>query len=137
MKGQATRGVPAVPEAGELKRADQSETGSAKPEGLHESDPLAEGETGEQQRAIDDSDAETTTTYSVSTVSDDPKQNYLQVFAQRLAKDMKKVSDEFCFESIKAEHLDPVLREFAWKLYDESSTPFQWEASVIIHKKRK
>ncbi|KAL7914184.1 hypothetical protein GGI35DRAFT_490474 [Trichoderma velutinum] len=135
MKGQRPRQAPAIPEAEELKITNQREAESTNVEDLHSSYPLAGDETKEQQPATDDCDVETT--YSIDTLSDDPKLRYLQVFVEQLVKDMKQISGEFCFRNIETEYLDPVLREFAWKLHSESSNPFQWEASVIIHRKRK
>lgn len=135
MKGQGPRQVPAIPEAEELEIKTQRGAGSTNADSLHSSYPLLEEETEEQQPATDDCDVETT--YSIDTLSDEPKLRYLQVFAEQLAKDMKQISDEFCFSNIEAEYLDPMLREFAWKLHNESSNPFQWETSVIIHRKRK
>ncbi|PNP55756.1 hypothetical protein THARTR1_03976 [Trichoderma harzianum] len=135
MKGQGPRQVPAIPEAEELEIKSPREAEPTYAESLHNSYPLAEEETDEQRGVTDDCDVETT--YSVDTLSDEPKLRYLQVFAEQLAKDMKQISDEFCFSNIEAEYLNPMLREFAWKLHGESSNPFQWEASVIIHKKLK
>lgn len=135
MKGQRPRQVSAIPEAEELEIKNRREAESTNAESLLNSYPLAGEETEEQQQVTDDCDVETT--YSVDTLLDEPKLRYLQAFAEQLAKDMKQISDEFCFGSIEAECLVPMLREFAWKLHSESSSPFQWEASVIIHKKLK
>ncbi|KAJ4855789.1 hypothetical protein T069G_09157 [Trichoderma breve] len=135
MKGQRPRQVSAIPEAEELEIKNRREVESTNAERLLNSYPLAEEETEEQQHVTDDCDVGTT--YSVDTLLDEPKLRYLQAFAEQLAKDMKQISDEFCFGSIEAECLVPMLREFAWKLHSESSNPFQWEASVIIHKKLK
>ncbi|KAK4078282.1 uncharacterized protein Triagg1_3298 [Trichoderma aggressivum f. europaeum] len=135
MKGQRPRQEPIIPEAGELEIRNRREAEVTNAESLLNSCPLAEEETEEQQHVTDDCDV--STTYSVDTLSDEPRLRYLQVFAEQLDKDMKQTSDQFCFSSIEAEYLAPMLREFAWKLHSESSTPFQWEASVIIHKKLK
>ncbi|KAM0452650.1 hypothetical protein ACHAPV_009413 [Trichoderma viride] len=135
MKEWAPRQVAAIPEAEEPKIADQVESASANLEDLHDLDPLAEDETQEQQPAVDDYDIESTS--SIDTLLDDLKLHYLRAFAQQLSEDIKQSSNESCLDNVEAGFLDRVLREFAWKLHGESSNPFQWEASVIIHKKTK
>ncbi|KAH6890692.1 hypothetical protein B0T10DRAFT_439881 [Thelonectria olida] len=101
---------------------------------LDDLDSLADDEV-EQHCASEDFDADTT--YSNDTIFDDPKLEYLQVFARKLAKDIKQDSGGMCIENMTSESLGPMLREFAWKLYGESLDPFQWEASVIINRKRR
>ncbi|KAF7541960.1 hypothetical protein G7Z17_g11861 [Cylindrodendrum hubeiense] len=109
MKERTLPEVSAIPETGELAAVDRFETRDTDTHSLQAPDGLIEDETEGQQPASDDCDVDTT--YSIS--------------------------DELCIENIATEYLDPVLKEFAWKLHGESSNPFQWEASVIIHRKRK
>lgn len=90
---------------------------------------------GEAEQHTDDCDAETI--YSIDSRLNDPKLQYLHVFAEQLADDIKSVSADLSIEGIEAEYLDSVLREFAWNLHGESSNPFEWEASVVLHRKRK
>ncbi|KIL85182.1 hypothetical protein FAVG1_11611 [Fusarium avenaceum] len=104
-------------------------------EGFRDSHTPADGEAEQQQPPTDDCDAETT--YSIDSRLDDPKLQYLQVFAEQLADDINSASADLSIEGIEAEYLDTVLREFAWKLHGESSNPFEWEASVVLHRKRK
>ncbi|KAF9786523.1 hypothetical protein IL306_002721 [Fusarium sp. DS 682] len=98
-------------------------------------DALADDESEHQQPPTGDSDTETT--YSVDSRSDDTKLQYLQEFAEKLADDIKSGSATLSIEEMEAQYLDSVLKEFAWKLYGESSNPFEWEASVVFHRKRK
>ncbi|KKP00556.1 hypothetical protein THAR02_07334 [Trichoderma harzianum] len=136
MKEQELHQVPTtIPDAQEPKITNQMEAESTNLESLDGSYTSAGDEIEELQSTTGDYDS--ATTYSTESLSDDPKLLYLQVFAEQLAKDMKQVSDEFCFENIEAGYLDDVLKEFAWKLHNESSNPFQWEASVILNRKRK
>ncbi|KAK4072053.1 hypothetical protein Trihar35433_4117 [Trichoderma harzianum] len=135
MKEQELHQVSTIPDSQELKITNQMEAESTNPESLHGSYTSAEDELEELQSTT--ADCDTATTYSTESLSDDPKLRYLQVFAEQLVNDMKQVSDEFCFENIEAGYLDDVLKEFAWKLHNESSSPFQWEASVILNRKRK
>lgn len=134
-KGPGPHQASAIPEAKELEIETQREAESSNAESLHSSYSLTEEETEEQQRITDDDDIETTS--SINTLLDDPSLRYLQIFTEQLIKDMKQVSDAFDFENIEIGYLDPMLREFAWKLISESTNPFQWEASVIIHRMRK
>lgn len=135
MKEQSLHQVATIPESGELEITSQGEPGTANPEDIHSPDSLAQDQTEEQQYTTDEDDVETT--YSVETISDIPKLRYLQDFAEQLTEDMKQFSDEPSLGNIGAEHIDTMLREFAWKLHGESVNPFQWETSVILHKRRK
>ncbi|KAF5636038.1 hypothetical protein F52700_5352 [Fusarium sp. NRRL 52700] len=80
---------------------------------------------------------DTATTYSFDTLSDDPKFVYFQAFIHQLAEDVRVTADGTALKDIGKEFLDQTLRDFAWKLHEESTTPFQLETSVIIHRKRR
>ncbi|KAK0766456.1 hypothetical protein N5P37_000180 [Trichoderma harzianum] len=134
-KGSGPHQAHAMPKAEELEIETQKEVESTNAERLHSSYSLTEEETEEQQPFTDDYDIENT--YSINTLLNDPRLRYLQVFAEQLIKDMKQVSDKFCFGNIEAGYLDPVLTEFACKLNSESTNAFQREASNMIHRMRK
>jgi hypothetical protein len=72
------------------------------------------------------------TEYSTNSTLDEP---YLEAFADQLSKDLDDVFREL--SSPVPEYLESVLKKFAWMLHSESSNPFQWEASVTLHRKRK
>ncbi|KAJ6161291.1 hypothetical protein N7470_004687 [Penicillium chermesinum] len=89
----------------------------------------------EEDSVPDYCDAETT--YSIGFALDHRPLLYVRAFADQLACDMKNISNVSNFSDISAQHLDHLLRIFSWKLHRESSTPFQWEAAVALHRERK
>ncbi|KAH6968063.1 hypothetical protein DER45DRAFT_477375 [Fusarium avenaceum] len=113
----------------------QTEVPAGDGEGFRGSRPPADDETEQQQPPTDNCDAETI--YSIDSRLNDPKLQYLHIFVEQLADDIKSVSADLSIDGIEAEYLDSVLREFAWNLHGESSNPFEWEASVVLHRKRK
>ncbi|KAI1021931.1 hypothetical protein LB504_007514 [Fusarium proliferatum] len=84
----------------------------------------------------DGAECDTATTYSFDTLSDDPKFVYFQAFIDQLAEDVRAATDGTILQTVGQVFLDQTLREFAWKLHEESTTPFQLETSVIIHRKK-
>ncbi|EWY81382.1 hypothetical protein FOYG_15642 [Fusarium oxysporum NRRL 32931] len=80
---------------------------------------------------------DTATTYSFDTLSDDPKLQYFQAFIDQLAEDVRAATDGTTLKDVGQGFLDQTLRDFAWKLHEESTNPFQLETSVIIHRKRR
>ncbi|TXB96893.1 hypothetical protein FocTR4_00011439 [Fusarium oxysporum f. sp. cubense] len=80
---------------------------------------------------------DTATTYSFDTLSDDPKLQYFQAFIDQLAEDVRAATDGTTLKDVGQGFLDQTLRDFAWKLHEESINPFQLETSVIIHRKRR
>jgi hypothetical protein len=80
---------------------------------------------------------DTATIYSIETLADDPKLHYFQVFVDQLAEDVKTGADGMALRDLGPDYLDHALKEFACKLHEESSNPFQLETSVIIHRKRR
>ncbi|KAF5598793.1 hypothetical protein FPCIR_2717 [Fusarium pseudocircinatum] len=80
---------------------------------------------------------DTATTYSLDTLSDDPKFVYFQAFIDQLAEDVRAAADGTILQNVGQGFLDQTLRDFAWKLHEESTNPFQLETSVIIHRKRR
>jgi hypothetical protein len=91
----------------------------------------------ERQHTEEDKESDTATIYSIETLADDPKLRYFQVFVDQLAEDVRTGADGMVLRDLGPDHLDHALREFAWKLHEESSNPFQLETSVIIHRKRR
>ena len=75
------------------------------------------------------------TTYSVETVSEDERLEYLQGFAFRLTKDVEK-RGHLSLTNLPPSVLTRLLKEFAQRLHAEASNPFQWETSVILHRKQ-
>jgi hypothetical protein len=82
-------------------------------------------------------ECDTATTYSFNTLSDDPKFVYFQAFIDQLADDVRAAADGTILQNIGQGFLDQALRDFAWKLHEESTNPFQLETSVIIHRRRR
>ncbi|KAF5249308.1 hypothetical protein FANTH_5389 [Fusarium anthophilum] len=82
-------------------------------------------------------ECDTATTYSFDTLSDDPKFVYFQAFIDQLAEDVRAAADGAVLQNVGQGFLDQTLRDFAWKLHEESTNPFQLETSVIIHRKRR
>jgi ankyrin repeat protein len=83
----------------------------------------------------DDCDAETT--YSIDFTPDHSPLLYIQAFADQLARDIRNITNVSNISDISPQSLDELLKAFSWKLHGESSTPFQWEAAVTLHRKRK
>jgi hypothetical protein len=90
---------------------------------------------GQSENKHDDFD--TATTYSVNTLSNDPKLQYFQAFIDQLTEDVRACADGKTLKDVGQGFLDEMLRDFAWKLHEESTNPFQLETSVIIHRKRR
>ena len=88
----------------------------------------------EAHAARDDCDSQTI--YSIDSRPDDPKLPYIQAFTNQLGQDIKSVSGRLCFPDIPSKYFNTMLKAFAWKLHGESSNPFQWETSVILHQQR-
>ncbi|KAH6976285.1 hypothetical protein BKA56DRAFT_488826 [Ilyonectria sp. MPI-CAGE-AT-0026] len=82
-----------------------------------------------------DSDAETT--YSMDSILDDTKLVYLQAFSDQLSRDLIDDSNNPRASGLKQDYLEMALKTFAWKLHGESSNPFQWWASVVLHRNRR
>lgn len=81
--------------------------------------------------------SDTATIYSIETFADDPKLHYFQAFVDQLAEDVKTEAEGMVLRDLGSDYLAHALKEFAWKLHEESSNPFQLETSVIIHRKRR
>jgi hypothetical protein len=91
----------------------------------------------EREHTEEHEESDTATIYSIETLADDPKLRYFQVFVDQLAEDVRTGANGMILRDLGPDHLDHALREFAWKLHEESSNPFQLETSVIIHRKRR
>jgi hypothetical protein len=55
------------------------------------------------------------------------------LFAQRLIHDSKKMAGLECISKIPPSELELLLKVFAGRLHEESTTPFGWKASVQLH----
>ncbi|KAM0195699.1 hypothetical protein ACHAPI_006251 [Fusarium lateritium] len=90
-----------------------------------------------EQHTKEHEEPDTATIYSIETLADDPKLHYFQVFVDQLAEDVRTGANGMVLRDFGPDYLDHALKEFAWKLHEESSNPFQLETSVIIHRKRR
>ncbi|KAF4997486.1 hypothetical protein FGRMN_3850 [Fusarium graminum] len=81
--------------------------------------------------------SDTTTIYSIETLSDDPKLQYFQAFVDQLSEDVGTGIEGTVLQNVEPDYIGQALKEFSWRLHEESSNPFQLETSVIIHRKRK
>ncbi|KAH7146218.1 hypothetical protein EDB81DRAFT_947234 [Dactylonectria macrodidyma] len=77
------------------------------------------------------------TTYSMDSILDDTKLIYLQAFSDQLSEDLVDAFNSQRTSDLKHEYLELALKTFAWKLHGESSNPFQWWASVVLHRNRR
>jgi WD40 repeat protein len=132
-KAEAPPPASSIPELSGLETTLHSGPGTDHAEATSRDEFNPEAET-EKHAARDDCDAETT--YSIDSAPDDPKLIYIRVFTYRLAQDIKNISNLLNISDIPSSYFDHVLKAFAWKLHGESSNPFEWETSVILHQKR-
>ena len=113
----------------------QLEAGPPLPQ-LYEGDCATGDESGnnpENEQQVEEVDVQTT--YSVETVSEDERLEYLQGFAFRLTEDVEKLG-RLSLTNLPPSVLTRLLKEFAQRLHAEASNPFQWETSVILHRKQ-
>ena len=75
-------------------------------------------------------------TYSVETMSEDQRSQYLQEFVFRLTEDVEKLGRP-SLTNLPPSVLTRLLKEFAQRLHAEASNPFQWETSAILHRNEK
>jgi hypothetical protein len=80
---------------------------------------------------------EAATTYSAKSNPEDAKRLYLRAFCDQLRRDLSDVLNDRRTLGVNGEYLESAIQMFAVKLHAESSDPFQWEASVTLHKKRR
>ncbi|KAM0351145.1 hypothetical protein ACHAPU_002929 [Fusarium lateritium] len=85
----------------------------------------------------DHEESDTVTIYSIETLSDDPKSQYFQAFVDQLSEDVGAGVEGTVLKNIEPSYVGLALKEFSWRLHEESSNPFQLEISVIIHRRRK
>ena len=76
------------------------------------------------------------TTYSVETVSEDQRLEYLQEFASRLTEDVETLGRPSLIK-LPPSVLTTLLKGFAQRLHAEASNPLQWETSAILHRNEK
>jgi hypothetical protein len=87
-----------------------------------------------EERHLDTSD--TATTYSLDSSTNDSNAEYLQAFAEQLAKDLKVGSISTKLSNVPPSYISEALRMFTWRLHEESKDPFQWGISVALNQKR-
>jgi hypothetical protein len=75
------------------------------------------------------------TIFSIDAASDDLE--YILVFGQQLSYDLRNDFGVADVSKISYPVIRDALRDFTWKLYEESANPFQWETSVILRQKKK
>ena len=85
---------------------------------------------------IANTESDTDTIYSLETVDDDAKLQYMQALAHKLAQDISDITTAGKVADTPPAHLNDLLKAFARQLHAESSDPFQREAAVIIHRQR-
>jgi hypothetical protein len=102
--------------------------------------PTTSGETplevqiNKQTRDVEHDDARTT--YSVDSAPDDSEKDYIWAFARQLLQDVESASGITNISKIPSSYISDTLREFSWRLHEESSNPFQWGTSVTLHRNR-
>jgi hypothetical protein len=90
-----------------------------------------EGPSGKQAEA-DLRDSETV--YSLESAPGDER--YISVFAHRLLCDLRRTKDNQDLSDLSPNFIVQTLKSFARRLYEESTNPFQWGTSVVLHKRR-
>lgn len=115
----------------------QLETGPPLPQLLEGDCAIADGsenhpENEQQAEKVD----EIQTIYSVETVSEDQRLEYLQEFASRLTEDVETLGRPSLIR-LPPSVLTTLLEGFAQRLHAEASNPLQWETSVILHRNEK
>lgn len=115
-------------------------SGALQVTGLSTSDNLDESDhqsISKKQHTEEHEESENATIYSIETLTDDPQLHYFRVFVTQLAEDVRTGAEGMVLMDLGPDYLEHALKEFAWKLHEESSNPFQLETSVIIHRKRR
>jgi hypothetical protein len=80
--------------------------------------------------------SDTATNYSVESDPADSGNDYIHAFARQLAVDLEPSPGSSKLSTVPPSYISEALRLFSWKLHEESRNPFQWEISVILHRKR-
>lgn len=65
------------------------------------------------------------------------EESYVTAFAHRLLRDLKNKKSLKDPSTLPSAFIAQTLRLFARRLYEESTDPFQWGTSVVLHRKRK
>ena len=76
------------------------------------------------------------TTYSVDSSADDSGLEYIRAFALRLAKEINVDTRLSSMSNIPEAEFSDIMKMFAGRLHEESTNPFEREASVALHRKR-
>lgn len=76
------------------------------------------------------------TAYSTESNPGDSKRQYFRAFCDKPLSDLSDVLNDTRTLGANGEYLKNTIQMFAVKLHAECSNPFQWEASVTLHKKR-
>lgn len=96
------------------------------------SKPEAEGQAS---KLVNLDSRDSYTIYSIDFTPEDS--DYILLFAERLKQDLKNQSGLANLSEIPSSFINNALGAFTWKLYEESTNPFQWETSTILHQKTK
>jgi hypothetical protein len=78
---------------------------------------------------------DTATEYSIEFGGTDSGLEYVWMFAHRLSLEAENDTTLENVLDIPQPELGDILRTFAGKLHEESKNPFEWEASVTLHRK--
>jgi WD40 repeat protein len=78
---------------------------------------------------------DTATEYSIESGGTDSGLEYVWMFAHRLSLEAENDTTLENVLDIPQPELGDILRTFAGKLHEESKNPFEWEASVTLHRK--
>ncbi|KAF2820293.1 kinase-like protein [Ophiobolus disseminans] len=81
-------------------------------------------------------DDDTESTYSTISSSNHTEVGYVEIFAHRLIHELKVEMKVEGALDVQPSVLDEMLKAFAGRLHEESVSPFQWEASATLHRKR-
>ncbi|KAH6619042.1 hypothetical protein C7974DRAFT_40741 [Boeremia exigua] len=101
-------------------------------DGTKESLTLIEDSTKEASTLVEDG---VETIYSLDGLNTGPKSQRIQTFVSQLTQDVTQDFSSYV-KDIEPSNLVDIVRTFARRLYEESTDPFQWETSVVLHQKQ-
>lgn len=81
--------------------------------------------------------SDTATDYSADSDASEADADYLRAFVQQILRDLQRESTQTKLPDVSTSFMNETLRQFSWRLYEESRNPFQWEVSVAFHRRRK
>ncbi|KAH7136252.1 hypothetical protein EDB81DRAFT_77443 [Dactylonectria macrodidyma] len=86
---------------------------------------------------VQDHDTDNESIYSVDSVLPASKNRFVEEFSVYLASDIQRLALETQLPGMVDELLPSLLKTFAWKLHEESSSRHEREVSVFLHKHRR